>query len=538
MDYRDFVLQITEASEDCLRLQVVESPIGESGEVFCGPESELLRLIDEGREGLGHADPTDAPPGWDSPEALGQRLFDALFTGSVQQRLLEALGQISASEHCGLRLQIRASINSPRVAAAHALPWEYLYRADLGSFMALDRRFAIVRNLCLPHPRRPLAPSATPHLLIAIASPKGLDPLETEAECQNIAEHWSDGVRLKVDILTRTTLESLRERLLARSYHGLHLIGHGCFDELTGDGELFLEDRDGLQAPCSGQDLAIQLADRTSLRWIFLNACSTGCSGTLRPFGGVANALLRTGVSAVVAMQRPISDRSAVVFSSWFYQRLASGDSIEAACTEGRLAVHRDRPQESDWGTPVLFLRGVDGRLLERSPTHETPESSLPEPLVEPQNTLGVKEDLKPMSWGSMILRSMIATICVVAFAHLFGIEWSVGTSPPSLPTTQDNAIQGSDENLVDSGSRPSETLRVRHGKTIRLPSLNAHLSVSFNDILGETVVRARLAVQGEPEPVQKTLMGPGTIDLGLNGRVRIQAIDWQLQEVTILVDR
>jgi tetratricopeptide (TPR) repeat protein len=70
------------------------------------------------------------------------------------------------------------------------------------------------------------------------------------------------------------------------------------------------------------------------------------------------------GVPAVVAMTGPVSDLAAVAFSRAFYQRLAGGDSIEAAVTEGRLAIQRSEPRDGAWATPALFLRGPDGMLF------------------------------------------------------------------------------------------------------------------------------------------------------------------------------
>jgi tetratricopeptide (TPR) repeat protein len=70
------------------------------------------------------------------------------------------------------------------------------------------------------------------------------------------------------------------------------------------------------------------------------------------------------GVPAVVAMSGPVSDLAAVAFSRTFYQRLAAGDAIEEAVTEGRLAIQRAEPVDGAWATPTLFLRSSDGMLF------------------------------------------------------------------------------------------------------------------------------------------------------------------------------
>ncbi len=70
------------------------------------------------------------------------------------------------------------------------------------------------------------------------------------------------------------------------------------------------------------------------------------------------------GVPAVVAMQRPISDRAAIGFSTAFYRHLARGDSLDIALTEGRQAIHSVRSDTCEWATPVLFLRLPEGNVF------------------------------------------------------------------------------------------------------------------------------------------------------------------------------
>lgn len=516
MRYENFVIQMTAGADDSLVLQVTESPVGESPAVVCGAASELLSLLEESQAALSDH---DVLADWDHPETVGRRLFDALFSGAIHQRFLEALGRLGRGEDRGLRLQIRASIESPIVAEANALPWEYLYRSDNGSFLALDRRFALVRNLCLAIPHRRSPDTGKLRLLIAIASPAELDPLETEEECRSIGSLWEGSGLLKVDLLAHTTLERLREQLLVHHYHGLHLIGHGCFDDLTGDGEILLEDSEGSEAPCAGRDLAIQLADRTSLRWVFLNACSTGCSNALRPFGGLATALLRTGVSAVVAMQRPVTDRSAIIFSSWFYRRLAAGDPIETAVTEGRLAVHRDGPEDSEWGIPLLFLRAPDGHLFNHLPAPEestTARQITPAPprVCRPETDFNPQPDLGGRSKMPLVL------LLLFIIAGLVGLTGLPGDLSSTTPTGQQ-----------------SETVLIRHGETVGLSSLTASLTATFDERFGTPFVRVTVAVDGRSDQIDKTLMGPTTLDLGSKGRLRIQTIDWQQRQITAIAE-
>ncbi len=79
------------------------------------------------------------------------------------------------------------------------------------------------------------------------------------------------------------------------------------------------------------------------------------------PFTSVATALVAGGIGAVVAMQFPISDPAARVFSDAFYRRLAEGDRVDEAVTEGRLAIDGEEPGTLEWSTPVLYARSSPG---------------------------------------------------------------------------------------------------------------------------------------------------------------------------------
>ena len=66
---------------------------------------------------------------------------------------------------------------------------------------------------------------------------------------------------------------------------------------------------------------------------------------------------------AVVAMRHKITDPAAIAFSGTLYRRLAAGDPIDAAVTEGRIALNGSSGS-SEWATPMLFMRLPDGHLF------------------------------------------------------------------------------------------------------------------------------------------------------------------------------
>jgi len=83
-------------------------------------------------------------------------------------------------------------------------------------------------------------------------------------------------------------------------------------------------------------------------------------------------------------MQYQITDSAAIEFSSAFYESLADGLPVDAAVTEARVAVSMESMLE--WGTPVLYMRSLDGRLFDIS-TDEHP-SERPQGITDQEELL------------------------------------------------------------------------------------------------------------------------------------------------------
>jgi tetratricopeptide (TPR) repeat protein len=202
-------------------------------------------------------------------------------------------------------------------------------------------------------------------ILLAGAEPRSLRLLSLDEEIERVCKAVERPGEIEVQSLAHTTPESLRRALTeGKEFHVLHFMGHGDFDPTSGEGEILFEDGRRGTSNVPGCWLADQLRDRISLRLVFLNTCRTARSVAPSPFGGVATALVQAGVPAVLAMQFPIADSAAIVFSETVYRCLAAGDPIDAAVTEGRHAMAARTPKLLAWGTPVLFSHVPDGRLF------------------------------------------------------------------------------------------------------------------------------------------------------------------------------
>lgn len=301
-----------------------------------------------------------------SPEALGERLFEALFQGEILRLYERSLDLLGEDPEIGLRLELMLDPRDPCVAAFQAFPWEVMRQPGTPEFLTLSRRRPIVRYLAVP--RAVYTPSrvSTLRIVAVMSSPHhgGLCPLDLARELRNLEEAVGSTSNLEIVRPQAPTLAALRQACSEQDCHVLHFMGHGGSMPGRADRVLFFETEDGHSHPVRGVDLVNKLSDFPTVRLVVLNACESAAlpdETGIDPLSSVASSLVLGGMPAVVAMQFPISDQAAITFSRAFYQRLAAGDPVDASVAEGRQAVHSLNPRGFEWATPVLFLRGQDG---------------------------------------------------------------------------------------------------------------------------------------------------------------------------------
>ncbi|MEZ4835215.1 MAG: CHAT domain-containing protein [Caldilineaceae bacterium] len=349
IDYQNFDLLITR-SDDGYSARVIGSPVGESAPVrFSLPATrdEVDALFLRGDEA--------------AVQAFGARLFEAVFAAPVGSLLRRSLDAVTRSG-AGLRIRLRLN-DAPALAD---LPWEFLYAEDIGRFLALSDRSPVLRYVEQDEPIQPLSVSPPLTLLAVVCDPRGdFEPLNVEQEwtrLQQAVANAEAGHVLRLERLPTPSLSALQDRLRAGEIHLVHFIGHGFFDEETGEGGLVLLDDDGKGTLVSARRLAALVHDHEALRMVFLNACE-GARGGRDLFGGVAQKLVQQGVPAVVGMQFEIGDRAAVALAQEFYESIAAGLPVDAAVAEARKAVYAAGDNRA-WATPVLFSRSPHNRLF------------------------------------------------------------------------------------------------------------------------------------------------------------------------------
>ncbi|MFC1975109.1 CHAT domain-containing protein [Chloroflexota bacterium] len=366
IDYADFEFKVEQIDPTSCRVLVLDSPAGQDS-VICKLPFSLDTIggvmVDLGQQiARGAAEQT---LGHTTPTAIGEALFQSVFSGSVSHLFFESMGRVH-SQGQGLRIKIHVDPEkSPQLAA---LPWEFLYNDRRRNFLGLSRSTPIVRYLDVQAPTDRPRISLPLQVLVVIASPVGLPPLDLSREQEFIQQAWGSRPEVSVEFLDTATPSALQAKLWDWQPHVLHFMGHGHFDAITGAGALLLTNHKNEPKPIVGAQLGVLLSNAPSVRLAFLNACQSAelsRSSDLDPFSGVAAALVMAGLPAVVAMQFPISDQAALAFANGFYPRLATGEPVELAVSFGREAIQLEVSDNQEWGTPVLFMRVSDGRLFE-----------------------------------------------------------------------------------------------------------------------------------------------------------------------------
>lgn len=365
---------------------------------------------------------------------IGENLASLLFAGNIRSFFERSLERLGDDE--GLRLRLKFD-----TVALADLPWEYLYlskpdtpvgQKDADGFLCLNRKISIVRYEVIGESLTPLTavPGGRLRMLAVLASPNTPDlaPLNIELERRDIESALGETPEIEVEFFEQATVQSLEDALV-KDAQIFHFAGHGTFEtelgdslgSLEGKGSIFLVGEAGGEQKFASEKLAQNLRGR-GVRLAVLGACEGGRRDQVNAWTGVAAALVRAGIPAVVGMQFSILDQNAISFSQRFYRALSAGQPVDAAVSDGRLSIYnRKGLADRDWGVPVLYMRDEEGVLF-------------PEPTVLSLDAKDAfKAALRPGKAGWIVL---LATTFALLLSLLAGANQLVGFfGKISLPT-------------------------------------------------------------------------------------------------------
>jgi len=352
--YVDFELSVSENYS----IQVLKSPVGEEEGTASLEAFWKQKKFQEVLQRLNELKATSEDLAW-----IGDKSFTALFQSIIYNVLRRSLDSVKRDGN-NLRLKLRLDASE-----LIYLPWELMYSKKLsGGYLALQPQVSLTRYIPLEQPL-PKPQFRTPlRISVFISSPIHLPTLDVQEERRIMEEALNPlisagDVDLKIrEHVTRSLLFDVLEN---DPPDVLHYIGHSSFEPEKESGFLELESEEDESGQMRAEELGGLLLDKP-VKLVVLNSCQGAAAAKNNAFAGIAQNLVRAGVPAVVAMQYPIRDTSALMFSEIFYLTLIKKYSIDDAVAMARRTLAgKIGSGRQDWATPVLFMRTHDGKFFD-----------------------------------------------------------------------------------------------------------------------------------------------------------------------------
>jgi CHAT domain len=300
-------------------------------------------------------------------ELLGALLWRSIFPPSVESLFDRGL---ELAREAGARLRIQLVFREP-AADLTSLPWEFMFRPRTatreGVWPARDRDIVLSRHVPLRVGRGTLAPAEPPlRILLAASQPSDLGPVVVDEPTEAI-ERLEGALPVEIAHVPAATLDALLDALTEAPPHVVHFLGHGEYNRTAREGRIALIGEGGRAFWMADSEFANLFHEAQAIpRMIVLHLCEGGVSDFTASFAGLALQLARRDVQAVVAMQYPVSNRTAIRFTDVFYGEIAKGRNVDDAMQHARWrlgATAADQDYPRDFGAPVLYLRSRTGVL-------------------------------------------------------------------------------------------------------------------------------------------------------------------------------
>ncbi len=288
---------------------------------------------------------------------VGQALYGVLFPeGEVRDSLAEAL-VITRAERRPLTVQLHLDADSPTLAR---YPWELIH--DGQSFLVADGVVALARYIDYAQALVP-ATIQMP-LRVLLVAPRPVDLAEVDDRAPSPALVALEELRqqglVHLDILSPPTYAAMRQVLSREAYQVLHFEGaSGCGAPGGGAGQehIVFEDECGGASAVGGGTLYNALF-LSKVRLAILNPPECGAKPGPTALAGLAPALIRAGVPAVVATQYTLTREQSERFVSQLYHSLAALTPLGTAVAHARGQLLLP---ESARFAPAVYLQDKEG---------------------------------------------------------------------------------------------------------------------------------------------------------------------------------
>lgn len=302
------------------------------------------------------------------PESEWKKVGTLIAEQLLPQKLVQDLRKMQKKDSAA-RLVIKTDTGQLR-----SVPWELAYIEGLG-FLALNPLISIVR--CEPgipkeHDEGFWATETSSVEVCFFGPGNAVDkmPLHPQRALQSIladlsaSKSASNSQRktLPLDLKFTPPFNNIHSWLSSRSSRQAQvLLFHGHGEESRGpeSAKLLFESADSSRNPerVPAERFSTIIGTRR-LRLAVICACYSGDAQDDSPWLGVATALHKGNVPAVVGFRRANMDSLVEPFECGFFQALSEERCVERALVFGRKRIHAlAEPDYADWAAPVLYMR-------------------------------------------------------------------------------------------------------------------------------------------------------------------------------------
>jgi hypothetical protein len=282
--------------------------------------------------------------------SFGSTLFSSIFSGQVGRQFWGQFADAEKSNR-GLRLRIVSSVER-----LQHLPWELLFDPSRGDFMSLSGRVALVRTRLEGYSDSPLRSLSRLRILAVEADVTGtMRSLEDVDILKGIAS--ANPGTFELDILSRATPQTLRDKLKDGSYDVFHFAGTGEVLSVSRRGGLQQSLRlwgSGSLDPLFDRHELGELLQQAGVRLAVLNACHSDW---------IARSLARD-IPSAIGLRENLSNDGCLAVCESLYRSLASATPLDLAVTAVRQAINRRLPGTGQWCKLILYLQRPDGFFL------------------------------------------------------------------------------------------------------------------------------------------------------------------------------
>ena len=183
--------------------------------------------------------------------------------------------------------------------------------------------------------------------------------IEVESIERALKDKWKERIEIQLLMGSEATGSALNDALRGGAFDVIHYAGHAAFErqdpELSGlllhDNEVFFAQK--IQRPGGGPAACIPERLRVEP-----HSQRAGRSNHGLPRGkaeGLASAFVYGGALSCIGALWPVYDQGAADFAVGFYNRLLEGNLVGEALRLARKEIRRQRPDEINWASYVLY---------------------------------------------------------------------------------------------------------------------------------------------------------------------------------------